>query len=81
MAKKNPIDIIVHENNCTGCLICQLTCSLFHSKKFNLSEAHIQVLNGHSLNPKISFLDSCLRCGQCAQHCLYGALELKEVEE
>ena len=81
MVKKSVQDIIIHENNCTGCLICQLWCSYVHTKRFNPSEANIQIVNGHGLKPRISFLDECDNCGQCAQHCLYGTLELKEVKK
>ncbi|NVM02567.1 MAG: hypothetical protein HWN67_09545 [Candidatus Helarchaeota archaeon] len=66
--------IIVHEENCTGCLICQLICSFTHKKTFNPSASCIliQTLN-HS--KKISFTSECNNCGLCAKYCLYKALE------
>jgi len=73
-------EIIVNENNCTGCLICQLWCSFFHKQKFSPSEAYIQITNQYGLNPKISYLDGCTKCGQCAQHCLYDALRITMTE-
>ena len=73
--------IIVHVENCTGCRICQLICSLTYKQRFSPAEAFIQIDDVYELTPKISFTDNCIQCGQCAKHCLYGALELKEVEE
>ncbi|TFG23626.1 MAG: hypothetical protein EU529_06705 [Promethearchaeota archaeon] len=81
MVKKILYEIIVHEDKCTGCLICQLNCSYVHKQIFSPSEAFIQISNQYSLTPKILFLEGCTHCNQCAQHCLYGALELKEVEQ
>ena len=79
MIKKNYVEIIVNEDRCTGCIICQLWCSYVNKKQFNPYEANIIIENRYGLSPKISFLESCLHCGQCAEHCLYGALEYKEV--
>jgi len=80
MTKSNVINIIIHEDKCTGCRICQLMCSSIYQKKFAPTEAFIQIVDEYGLTPKISFLDGCIKCGQCARHCLYGALELEEVE-
>ncbi len=78
MTKKFNIEIIINEEKCTGCIICKLWCSYTHHKIFNPSKANLEIEDRYGLNPKITFLDSCLNCGQCVQHCLYGALKLKE---
>ncbi|NHI92646.1 MAG: hypothetical protein EAX96_09090 [Candidatus Lokiarchaeota archaeon] len=71
-------EIEVNENNCTGCQICQLKCSYLQDKSFNSSKAFINI-SIEKLSPKIEFLEGCTHCGQCARHCSYNALILKEV--
>jgi len=78
MTVKTRTKIVTHEELCVGCKICQLWCSYILTKRFIPSNANIQIDDPYGLSPKISFLDSCNKCGQCAQHCLYGALEIKE---
>lgn len=81
MAKSKSVEIIIHEEKCTGCRICQLICSSTYKQRFSPTEAYIQINDAYEITPKISFLDDCILCGQCAKYCLYGALELKEDEE
>jgi NAD-dependent dihydropyrimidine dehydrogenase PreA subunit len=81
MTQKSEIKIEVNEQNCTGCIICKLWCSYTNHNVFNPSKANIEIEEKYGLTPKIIFLDGCFRCGQCAHHCLYGALEVKEVSE
>ncbi|MFW9999248.1 MAG: 4Fe-4S binding protein [Candidatus Hodarchaeota archaeon] len=78
MEKKVIIDIEINEERCTGCIICELWCSYTHYKVFNPLKANLKIKDKYSLTPKIIFLDTCIKCGQCANHCLYGALKLKE---
>ncbi|MFX0021914.1 MAG: 4Fe-4S dicluster domain-containing protein [Candidatus Hermodarchaeota archaeon] len=78
MTRKSSIEIKINEEKCTGCIICNLWCSYTHYKIFDPSKSNIKIENSHSLNPKIIFLDSCTNCGQCANHCLYGALLIEE---
>lgn len=76
MTTKTRVRIITHEDQCVGCRICQFWCSFQLTKKFTPSIANIQIEEPYGLSPKISFLDSCTKCGQCVDHCLYGALEI-----
>ena len=80
MSISDLVEIVIHEDKCTGCRICQLMCSSIYQKKFAPTEAFIQIVDEYGLIPKISFLEGCKKCGQCARHCLYGALEIVEVE-
>ncbi len=72
--------ISVYSENCVGCRICQFWCSYTYKKKFNPSEANIEITNIYGLTPKIVFSESCNQCGQCARHCLYGALKILKEE-
>ena len=74
------IKIRINEQNCTGCLVCQLYCSYLQTHEFNPSRAFISI-NLQGIIPAISFLEGCKNCGQCAKHCVYEALELIEVGE
>jgi len=77
MVKTSIFEILIDEEKCTGCISCKLWCSYTHYKIFNPSKANLDIIDKYGLNPKIKFLDSCVKCGQCAMHCLYGALKLK----
>ena len=78
MSQNPRFKIEVNEKRCSGCQICQLKCSYLFDKSFNPSKAFISV-SVDEVIPKIQFLDGCNNCGQCARHCSYGALTLKEV--
>ena len=61
---------------CTGCLICELRCSLRFEKAFNPSKARIRVrrLVAAENEYEISFSEDCDNCGLCVRYCPYGAL-------
>lgn len=68
--------IKVDAANCTGCLICELRCSLRFEKAFNPAKAAIAIrrLVGADSEYEISFTDKCDNCGICVRYCPYGAL-------
>ncbi len=68
--------ITVYPENCAGCLVCELRCSLRFEKAFNPGKAAIQIrrLVGEENEYAVSFTDKCDNCGICARYCLYGAL-------
>jgi len=72
--------IEIAEENCTGCLRCQLGCSYLYTKSFNPSAARIQVTVS-GVDCAISFADDCTECGICADQCFYGALRKTEKED
>lgn len=78
MAKTKTFEIIINEEKCTGCRICQLICSYLYQGIYAPAKAHVQISDVYEMKPKIKFLETCTQCGQCAQHCLYGALKIKE---
>jgi len=75
ITKKGP-PIKVDASKCTGCLICELRCSLRFEKAFNPSKARIRIrrLVGGDNEYAISFTEECDNCGICARYCPYGAL-------
>jgi len=73
--RKGP-PITVYAERCTGCLICELRCSLRWVKEFNPSQSAIIIrrLVGAENEYQISFTEKCDNCGICARYCPYGAL-------
>ena len=73
--RKGP-PIRVDAARCTGCLICELRCSLRFEKAFIPAKAAIRVrrLVGAEDEYHISFTERCDNCGICARYCPYGAL-------
>ena len=80
--RKGP-PITVNAASCTGCLICELRCSLRFEKAFNPSKAQIIIrrLVGADNEYEISFTDRCDNCGICVRYCPYGALIQKRKKQ
>jgi len=74
-------EILIHPEKCVGCRICQLSCSFLFYGKYLPTFSKIKLRNIYELMPKIEFSEDCIKCGHCARHCLYGALEIIEVNE
>lgn len=72
--------IDVDATKCTGCLICELRCSLRFEKAFNPAESAIEVrrLPDSDNEYSIFFDDRCDSCGICARYCSYSALTLEK---
>ena len=80
--RKTGPPIKIYAENCTGCLICELRCSLRFEKAFNPSKARIKIrrLVGANTEYAITFDDDCDKCGICARHCPYEALIQKNAK-
>ncbi|MDP2951774.1 MAG: 4Fe-4S binding protein [Chloroflexota bacterium] len=76
MARKSDVSVAADETKCTGCLICELRCSLRFEKAFTPARSAIQVrrLAGGEDRFRVSFSDACDNCGICVRFCPYGAL-------
>jgi|Deesub1362B_J571_1020462.scaffolds.fasta_scaffold21338_2 NAD-dependent dihydropyrimidine dehydrogenase PreA subunit len=72
--------IVIHPQLCTGCLRCALVCSHRFHKVFEPSKAQIRVRFGGT-DAYLTFSEECIKCGTCADECLYGALEKLLPEE
>ena len=66
-------DLTYIQENCAGCLCCQLACSRAYAKSFRPSAARIRI-DTRGSEYRVSFTDACVACGICADHCLFGAL-------
>lgn len=78
--RKRGRPILSISSRCTGCLICELRCSLRFDKTHNPALAKISIrrlVNGET-EYGISFSEGCDSCGICARYCPYGALIPKE---
>ena len=65
-------NISVDAERCTGCLNCQLICSLTYTKSFNPSLARIRI---DTDSKEIAFTEDCLKgCHLCTRYCVYGAI-------
>ncbi len=75
--------IITFPQNCTGCLICQLTCSFNYEEIFNPSLAKIIIRRSskEGISYEIDYKADCRGCGLCAKSCPFGTLEIKEVKD
>jgi carbon-monoxide dehydrogenase iron sulfur subunit len=74
--------VLIREEHCIGCRICELYCRLNHSKHGNLLSAYkredVPTLSRLRVEEKkpVSFSIRCLHCDepQCVYSCLTGAL-------
>jgi carbon-monoxide dehydrogenase iron sulfur subunit len=64
----------VDSSRCTGCLNCQLICSITYEDAFNPDMSRLSVDRARGKTRAIEFKDDCTTCGLCAKHCMYGAL-------
>ena len=77
--KRRDVDIVVHPDKCTGCLLCQIWCSFKLTGTFNPSLSAILVDTALSgVGAIISFTEECDLCTLCARYCPYGALEIRK---
>lgn len=69
---------VLKESLCTGCLNCQLICSITYANEFNPNMAYVNINREKGQTTSIKFKDDCIICGLCAEHCIYGALISKK---
>ena len=65
----------IHPELCTGCGLCQLSCTHIKLREFSLAGAYIQidrVGTDESFVPR--FTDECDSCGFCLNYCGFEAI-------
>ncbi len=75
--RTSKFQVQVHAENCVGCLVCQVRCSLRFTRSFNPLESRlvVQRVDGQRIFD-VSLTPECDHCGLCARDCVYGALVL-----
>lgn len=68
-----PFDLTYIQENCSGCLRCQLACSRAYARRFQPAAARIRITTAGEAYGA-SFMEDCTACGLCADSCLFGAL-------
>lgn len=70
--------LLINTEECSGCKLCMLACSLKHKKSFNLLSSRIQVRSEEITNVYIPFI--CEHCGEhlCVDICPADAIYYDE---
>lgn len=76
MAKKQ---IIKNHEQCTGCMVCMLSCSLFNFDVINPEKSFIKLdKDGETQSFMISVEEGCKSCGECIKACAYNVLRWED---
>jgi Fe-S-cluster-containing hydrogenase component 2 len=66
--------LILNEEKCTGCKICELICSAVHQGVFNPRKTHIKIIVGGMKTTRKKQLKACTLCLDCVKSCLADAI-------
>jgi Fe-S-cluster-containing dehydrogenase component len=67
-------------DRCTGCKICELTCSYYYQNEYNPKKSYIRMMTNDEAEVYIPILDiQCNFCGKCTDACPEAALEIVEL--
>ncbi len=70
-----PKTIVSYPENCTGCRMCEMMCSLFHEGQINPVMARIQIYKD---GLETDFPVTCTLCGDCIERCPEAAISDEE---
>ena len=74
--------LVVEQEKCTGCKICELICSMTKFGEYNPGKSHIRLIRNRELDVNVIALDMrCDYCGICASWCPNGILEIVSFPE
>ncbi len=72
--------IIVDADLCTGCRVCELTCSIAKQGEYNPKKSYIRVITNNDFGVYFPVLRTeCDFCGKCIELCPEQALEIAEI--
>lgn len=64
----------IHNNNCSGCNTCRVTCGLANFNEVNPAKAALGIV-GHFPGPGTYEIKFCDQCGACADVCPVEAIQ------
>ena len=74
--------IILNAEECTGCRVCELACSITKQGEFNPKKSYIRVLANKDFGVYLPVLKTeCDFCGKCVELCPGQALKISELGE
>lgn len=72
----NNTSVVIDVDRCTGCLNCQLICSITFEKVFDPARARIIVERKPNGEKSTRFTEECTSCNICVDYCVYGGITL-----
>ena len=71
------MNLMLNHENCSGCGVCKLACSLVNFKQVTPSKAMLRI-EGLFPAPGIYQIHFCDQCGECAEACPEEAIVLED---
>jgi len=70
--------LVVDPDACTGCRVCELVCSFYHTKEFNPERSRIRIIKDDSMGINVPMV--CQQCEKplCVEACPVEAIQKDE---
>jgi carbon-monoxide dehydrogenase iron sulfur subunit len=74
--------LIVDTDKCTGCMVCELACSMVSYGEYNPEKSYIKILKNKEMDVNVVALRiGCNFCGECVEWCLPEAIKFVDLKE